>query len=63
MLVSLEEQFLKSRPERAQLLDTLVFEKVAAATQALLVFDSLVPSANLSLNLEPGEVGKRRGEC
>lgn len=60
MLVPLEEQFLRSRPERAQLLDTPVFEKVAAATRALLGFDSLVLSANLSPDLEPGEVGKRR---
>lgn len=63
MLASLEEQFLRSRLERAQLLDALGFEKVAAATQTLLVSDSLVPSANLSPDLEQGEVGKRRGVC
>lgn len=60
MITSLEEQFLRCRSERARLLGALVLEKVAAATQTLLVSDSLVPSANLSPDLERGEVGKRR---
>jgi len=68
MLVSLEERCLRSQSERAQLLDTLVFEKLIAVRQKLtlqtfLISDSLVPSANLGLDLEQGEVGKRRGEC
>lgn len=63
MLASSEELFLRSWSERAQLLDALVFAKVAAATPARLVSDSLVPSANLSPDLEQSEVGKRRGEC
>ena len=68
MLVSLEERCLRSRSERAQLLDTLVFEKLIAVRQkltlqTLLISDSLVPSANLGPDLEQGEVGKRRGEC
>lgn len=59
----MEELFLRSRSERAQLLDTVVPEKAAAVTEPLLISALLVPSANLSPDLEQGEVGMRREEC
>lgn len=55
-LTSLGEQFLKSWSGSVLLTDALVFEKVAAVTQTLLISDSVVPSVILSPDLEQGEV-------
>lgn len=55
----MEKQFLRSWSVRAQLLDPLVFGKVAAETHTLPIPDSLIPA----INLDRGKVGKGRVDC